>query len=135
MKFTQIGWVTLGILGVGVVLMKWLSAGNQALTDPLEWFIPSIMAGLALMFGWLTVQVKADAVRVSFGVGLIRRSWPLTTIAAVRPVRNELWTGWGIRLGPGYTLYNVSGREAVELKFKDGSWSVRIGTNQPDFVT
>ena len=47
-----------------------------------------------------------------------------------RAVRNPWYTGWGIRLGPGYVLWNVSGRGAVELDLASGR-RFRVGTDEP----
>jgi hypothetical protein len=38
--------------------------------------------------------------------------------------------GFGIRMGPRYRLYNVSGLDAVELRPKNGEIR-RIGTDDP----
>jgi hypothetical protein len=46
-------------------------------------------------------------------------------------VRNHWWNGFGIRMRPGFRLYNVSGLDAVELRLKSGGVR-RIGTNDPD---
>jgi hypothetical protein len=45
-------------------------------------------------------------------------------------VPNRWWYGWGIRRGPGFRLYNVSGLDAVELRLKSGEVR-RIGTDDP----
>jgi hypothetical protein len=45
-------------------------------------------------------------------------------------VRNCWWYGWGIRRGPDFRLYNVSGLDAVELRLKSGEVR-RIGTDDP----
>ena len=47
-----------------------------------------------------------------------------------REVRNPWYTGWGIRLGSGYVLWNVSGFDAVELDFASGR-RFRVGTDEP----
>lgn len=116
---------------LALAFFKLVPASETTITQPIWWGMPIILLSLTLVFGWLTVEITADTVRLRFGIGLIRRAWPLADIAGVRPVRNALWTGWGIRSGWDYALYNVSGRDAVELTFRDGRSRVRIGTDQP----
>jgi len=45
-------------------------------------------------------------------------------------VRNRWWNGFGIRMRPGFRLYNVSGLDAVELRLKSHEVR-RIGTDDP----
>ena len=48
-----------------------------------------------LLFGSLTVEVAGGHLRIRFGIGLIRKRWPLDGIESCRPVRNS----WIQRLG------------------------------------
>jgi hypothetical protein len=63
-----------------------------------------------------------------------RRFWtyrlPLDEIETVAVVRNHWWNGFGIRMRPGFRLYNVSSLDAVELRLKSGDVR-RIGTDDP----
>jgi hypothetical protein len=95
-----------------------------------------IILGLVLLlFYRLTIEIDNQVIRISFGIGLIRINYPLAGIREARPVRNPWWAGYGIRLMPGYTLYNVSGRGGVELSFKDRNRKIRIGTDAPEEVS
>jgi hypothetical protein len=117
----------LSVLVVALVLYVLLvSAGAQVLATVLL-LIPIV---LAFVFGSLIVQVDKSHLRIRFGIGLIRRAWPLREIVSVERVRNPWYTGWGIRLLPGRTVYNVSGFDAVEITLVNGK-RYRIGTNQP----
>ena len=63
------------------------------------------------------------------------RSGPAATfvvcaIENVRIVRNNWLNGFGIRMRPGWRLYNVSGLDAVELHLKNDDIR-RIGTGDP----
>jgi hypothetical protein len=89
-----------------------------------------VAALLVIVFGALTVEVDAEAIRLRFGIGLVRKSIPIGEVMAWQEVRNPWYTGWGIRLGPGYVLWNVSGRGAVELAFASGR-RFRVGTDEP----
>jgi hypothetical protein len=68
--------------------------------------------------------------RWHFGPGLWRYRLPLHAIREIAVVRNHWWHGWGIRMAPGFRLYNVSGFYAVELYLGDGEVR-RIGTDDP----
>lgn len=135
MKFTQMGWGLLVVYAL-IVIAPWAMFSDVSTTVYKQLpFLLGFEALLFLLMGWFTIEITADSVRVRFGAGLIRRTWPLDRIVAARPVRNSWWAGWGIRLDLGYSLYNVSGLDAVELTFRDGSRKVRLGTDQPEALT
>ncbi len=103
------------------------------LSDKTNPFLLIILAALAvslLLFSILTVEVDGEEVSVRFGVGLIRKRFPLSEIESHSAVRNPWYYGWGLRRTPIGWLYNVSGLEAVEITMKDGR-KVRIGTDDP----
>jgi hypothetical protein len=83
---------------------------------------------LAWLFSSLTAIVNGNEVRWYFGPGARNYQIPLTDVEAVRVVRNSWLSGFGIRVGSGFRLYNVSGLDAVELKLKNGEVR-RIGTD------
>ena len=124
MKVSQIGTSTLLIVGIVALLVVWLNT-NDIKT-------PLLILGLVLiLFYKLDVQVNDQNVKFRFGIGLIHRSIPLDQIVEAKAVRNVVWSGWGIRVDPNYTLYNVSGFDAVELTLKGKRRKVRIGTSAP----
>ncbi|SHK52484.1 hypothetical protein SAMN05444159_3483 [Bradyrhizobium lablabi] len=84
----------------------------------------------AVVFSSLTVEVGATELRWYFGPGFWDYRLPFNDIQNVAPVRNHWWNGFGIRMGPGFRLYNVSGFDAVELRLKSGEIR-RIGTDDP----
>ena len=43
-------------------------------------------------------------------------------------IKSAWYHGWGIRIIPNGTLYNISGTDGVELKFNDMNTIIRIGT-------
>lgn len=135
-RHTQLGWVTIGMCGGLIVFLNLLPKPAPGLNEVFLLGMLLLVAVMLLM-GTLTVEVDDASVRVSFGVGLIRKSFRLDEIASVRPVRNRWWWGWGIRLIPGGWLYNVSGLDAVELVLKNRK-IFRIGTDEPrvlaDFI-
>ena len=68
------------------------------------------------------------------GIGLIKKTYPLSNIKSCTPIKNNIINGWGIRRILGGWLYNVSGFQAIELQFKNENKIIRIGTNKPDEV-
>jgi hypothetical protein len=89
-----------------------------------------LVVALAILFSSLTVEVEEGELRWYFGPGFWTYRLPLDSIKAVSVVRNRWWNGWGIRLVPGFRLYNVSGLDAVELNLGPND-TRRIGTDDP----
>ena len=89
-----------------------------------------VLIAVAFLFASLTVEVGDGELRWHFGPGLWRYRLALDEIETVATVRNRWWMGFGIRRGPGFRLYNVSGLDAVELRLNSGEIR-RIGTDDP----
>jgi hypothetical protein len=85
---------------------------------------------IAFLFSSLTVEVGEGQLRWYFGPGVWSYRLPLAEIKDVGIVRNHWWNGWGIRMAPGFRLYNVSGLDAVELHVGPNDIR-RIGTDDP----
>ena len=98
-----------------------------------QWSAAIILTALiavALVFSSLTVEVNGKELRWYFGPGFWTYRLPLDEIETVAAVRNHWWNGFGIRMRPGFRLYNVSGLDAVELRLRSGDVR-RIGTDDP----
>jgi hypothetical protein len=122
MKVSQIGISTLLILGtVALLTVGFQSADTKTALV--------ILGLILLLFYKLDVQIDEKNVELKFGIGLIRKRIPLDQIIDAKAVRNSPWSGWGIRVGPSFTLYTVSGFDAVELTLKNKRRKVRIGTS------
>jgi hypothetical protein len=89
-----------------------------------------ILIAVSAVFHSLTVEVSDGELRWHFGPGLWTYRLALDEISSVSIVRNKWWNGFGIRMAPGFRLYNVSGLDAVELRLKSGDIR-RIGTDDP----
>ena len=83
-----------------------------------------------VLFHSLAVRISPSDIAISFGVGLIRKRFPIGDIRSVRTVRNRWYNGFGIRKIRGGWLYNVSGFDAIEIQLKNER-KYRIGTDQP----
>jgi len=129
-RHTQSGWVTVGTCGAIFLLVASLPLPARAPHQLLLLAMTLLFAVVVMLFGALTVEVDDAAIRLRFGIGLIRKTFSLADVASCQSVRNRWWWGWGIRLTPSGWLYNVSGLEAVELVLKNGK-KFRIGTDEP----
>ena len=82
---------------------------------------------LTLLVYRLKVEVNAQEIIISFGVGLIKKRIQIKNIKSAEEVKNKFWYGWGIRYTPHGWLWNISGYEAVEISYKNSDKKFRIG--------
>jgi hypothetical protein len=127
-EHTQPGTLMLAVLCLGAVV-----AGGSAFINPTagRWLGAAIALGcivLAWLFSSLTVIVSGSEVQWYFGPGAWKYRMARGAIAGVNIVRNSVLSGFGIRMRPGFRLYNVSGLDAVELQLNNGDIR-RIGTD------
>jgi hypothetical protein len=127
-RHTQVGYVmiaALGLLGLGLAVVAFMS-GAKLLLVPTGAVLLCV-----LLFSTLTTVVQGSRLTCFFGPGLIRRHIRLEDVAAVSVVHDRWFYGWGLRPIPGGWLWNVSGFDAVEVRFVDGK-RFRIGTDRPN---
>lgn len=89
---------------------------------------------IVILFYRLQVTVSSKEINLLFGVGLIRKTIKISDIVGVAPVQTPQWVGWGIRVHPSYTIYNIQGTKAIELTLRDVKRKIRIGSDRPDIV-
>ncbi len=131
-------WTFWGILLIGLATAGFV---GYSMPDPvtglaLGLLTLALVALILLVLFRLTVTLDDEAIRLSFGIGIIRKAIPLESVISCKTVRNRAWWGWGIKMffdgiSPAGWLYNVDGLNAVELEMKNGS-RLRIGTDEPD---
>lgn len=122
-----------GTVMLVVFLLLAAAFASLAFTVPTpgRWGAVLIVLGLfvlAWLFSSLTVSVGEGELQWRFGPGLWSYRMARADIASVNIVRNSVLNGFGIRMRPGFRLYNVSGLDAVELHLKNGDIR-RIGTD------
>jgi hypothetical protein len=128
---TQIGTLIITLLGVVIALIL-IGYAISGILPSILGSVVGLLVVLLMLFMSLTVEVKDRNLICFFGLGLIRRTIPLSDILEVHSVHNSRVSGWGIHWSiAGYWLWNVSGNDAVELRLKGGS-TFRIGTDEPD---
>lgn len=131
-RHVQIGWTTLVAVLVIALPIAFVLLAAQRGGALVVLLIPVVILALVLAtFAFMTVTVDDAAVTVRMGTGLITRRFALAGVRQAQTVRNPWYYGWGLRLYPGGTLYNVSGLSAIELAFEEGR-RVRIGTDDVD---
>lgn len=128
-RHTQMGWIVvvvllMALLGTGLAVTA--ADGSFGAVAPL-----ALLLVVAALFVSLTVEVDEEALRLRFGVGLVRRTIRLADIASWRRVRNPWYYGWGVRNYGRGLLYNVAGFDAVEVHLRSG-FQLRVGTNDAD---
>jgi hypothetical protein len=84
-----------------------------------------------LTFYKLTIIVDDTTISFKLGIGVFSKSYKISEIKSCKPVKNLWIYGVGIRKLPNGWLYNVSGLKAIELRFKDSTKVIRIGTDKP----
>ena len=123
-------WVV--VFGVLAVVMLALGEKEAAIgLGVLTVMLVLILGIVVVLFHSLTVRISRSDIALSFGVGLIRKRFPIGDIRSVRIARNRWYNGWGIRKIRGGWLYNVSGFDAIEIQLKNER-KYRIGTDQPE---
>ena len=131
-KHKQIGYVMWAI----TILVILISTFLIFYSDLYQTFayVPIIILGIIiailLNFDSLTVEVSPETLKCYFGPGLIRKNMAIDTIRYYQAVHTPWYWGFGIRIFPGGVLWNVSGSQAIDLFFKDGS-RFRLGTDDP----
>ena len=121
-KHTQLSTVLIAVLALGMPVI--------VMVTPLPTWLVPLYALVALLFGWLTVEISGELLVCRFGIGLIRKRFALSDIKEARTVRNRWYYGWGIRWTPHGWLFNAAGLDAVEIRMSNQK-SYRIGTDQP----
>lgn len=86
---------------------------------------------VAWLFSSLTIEVNDRELVSWFGPGFWHVHAPLERIVAVERTASSALEGWGIRITTRGMLYNVSGRDAVEIRLDTGR-RFRLGTDDPD---
>ena len=128
-RHTQIGYLHLVLYSALLLFIGYLNIVMD--------FNPFVLVGLIVIFivigifTRLTVAVDDQMIKIQFGLGVIRKVFPLKDIEAYCVVKNPWYYGWGIRFTPRGWLFNVSGFSAIELQMKNGK-RYRIGTDDPD---
>lgn len=120
-----------------VMIVAFVLAGafvlHQLIQGGATWLWAMLVLAMAIGFTFssLTVTITPTSLTAAFTPGWPRKVERLENITQARLVRNPWYYGWGIRLTPHGTLYNVSGLDAVEIHTRQAK-TFRIGTDEPE---
>lgn len=131
----QFGWViviTFLATIVFITLAYIYQWGNNPIDRPEFIAFLLIFGGVLLTFYGITVVVNENEILIKFGIGLFRKRIALTTVSSVKIIQYPACVGYGIRIIQNGILYNVSGKYAVELRFKNRKNVIMIGTEDTE---
>ena len=116
-----------------VLLLPVVVVAFAAWTSRLWWlYLLAIALVLpAWLFSSLTIEVNDRELSSYFGPGVWHKRVPLGDIVEVERTTSSALEGWGIRITMRGMLYNVGGRDAVEVSLASGR-RFRLGTDDPD---
>lgn len=129
-RHTQIGYLLIILYGGVVVLIGYFNV-LKGFNNPFALVALIVLLAILKFFSSLTVTVDDQVIKIQFGLGVLRKFFPLKDIESYAVVKNPWYYGWGIRYTPRGWLYNVSGFSAIELQMQNGK-RYRIGTDEPD---
>jgi hypothetical protein len=128
----QFGWIIVLIFIVAITIIvlgykyQW---GNSPIDLAGLVFFSFFFGVLILLFYGITIKVTDEHLIIRFGIGLIDKRIKLSSIKSIDTVKNSPYCGYGIRIISNGILYNVSGRQAIEIRLKGKKNVVQIGTN------
>jgi len=118
------------LLAVGCVVGGVLSAPEMG-AQIACWVLFALFGVVAFAFKWLETSDKGDHLLLRFGpFPIARRRLNYAAVRSVKQDRALIIEGWGIHLGPRGWIWNIWGRQVVEVELDKGR--LRIGTNDPE---
>jgi hypothetical protein len=129
-EHTQIGHAMIWILLVAVLLVATVRFFQTPAALEISVMVSVLLLTTIAAFYKLTITIDGEALRWSFGVGLITKKVPIAEITACEPIRIRWWYGCGIHFTRYGWLYNVAGWNAVALTLRNGR-KFALGTDDP----
>jgi hypothetical protein len=137
-KYTQSGiFSVMALLAVLLfcIVMLFISGIDEPVIIVIFTLIILTLLFCLLIFYKLTITIDETHLTFTMGIGLVRKSYPLSDIESCKSVTNSVLSGVGIHMTSSGWLYNVSGKYAIELVFKSNGKKIRIGTDKPDEIS
>lgn len=129
MERTQIGWPFVIIIPIIILIVVFTIPADESQITLV------VLSFILLLFYKMTITIDEQKVKFKFGIGIIQGKYHLSDIESVRALEYVPW-GWGIRIrfaAKAY-LFNVSGKNAVELKIRNKKWKIWLGTDSPEEI-
>jgi hypothetical protein len=127
----QFGWTIVIIYLLVIIWMTFAYIhqwGNNPVDTPGYIFFMVLFGGILLGFYGMTVIVTDKQIKIKLGIGLYTKKIDLSSIRSVNTLTYPFYSGFGIRIISNGLMYNVSGRHAVEIKFKNKKNVILIGS-------
>lgn len=112
-------------------LYQW---GTNPISEDGFIFLLIFFSLIMLNFYGMTTIITDREIFLKFGAGLIKKKISLSQIESAEITTYPIWYGYGIRFTPRGWLYNVSGRQAVEIKIRNKKTRILIGTNEKELL-
>ena len=132
-QHTQSGWpvrFAFGLTALGLLVMATIQPFAGRTPSAVLLIGALATAALGLLWSRLSVEIKGEQLRWSFGPGWPRFSLALSDIATVEITRTTFWQGWGIHRTRHGWLYNIAGWDAVRIVRNDAK-QLLLGTDEP----
>jgi hypothetical protein len=136
-RFVQTGTTTIIILIVALIIcmvLTFVAAFESPVAGVIMLFATITILFCLATFYRMTIGLNDERIFFSMGIGIVKKSYPLSTITSCKPVKSPLIYGIGIRMIPGGWLYSVSGFSAIELTFNNRKSIIRIGTDKAEMI-
>jgi len=122
------------IFSLGFILLYLTQYGNKPMTISGIITCLTLFLVIFILFYKLKIEIDNEYLKISFGIGIIRKSILLKEIDQNRIIKKEIkwFHGMGIRFTPYGTLYNASASTAVGFKIKNTGKGYLIVTKKPE---
>jgi hypothetical protein len=97
---TQIGWVVICAVCIALILVAINIRTESSPAREISVVVELLLLLTLAAFYKLTIKINNRVLRISFGVGIVRKEVQLTEIDTYEPVRIRWWYGWGIHITP-----------------------------------
>lgn len=132
---TQIGWLMIIVFSLvlaHITLSYFTGFGDNPLPFSVYSILLIVFIAVLLVFYRLKIVVNESIINVIYGIGLVHFKIKPEIIHSVKVVKVPWMYGLGIRYTSKGMLYNIQGRNAVEISYWDGKEkTVLIGSKDP----
>jgi len=135
-KIIQFGTLQVVIFGILLILFSFETyyIGFSETSGLIYVGLSVLMLVCLLTFYRIVIEVDENYITFKLGIGLFKKTYQINDLTSCSSVRCSFISGFGIRKIANGWLYNVSGLDAIELKFNDRKDIIRIGTNKSDEI-
>jgi hypothetical protein len=135
-RLTQVGTVQIIIFGILLILfsLKSYDFGVFETSGLLYAGLSTLMLACILFTYKIVIEIDEHQISFKFGIGLFKRTYQMIDLTSCSSIRCSLLNGFGIRRIANGWLYNMSGLDAIELRFNDKKSIIQIGTKNSEEI-